>query len=298
MKPYRTLIFALIVATMPVVSPVTAQARPLRVFVSILPQKYFVQQICMDRVDVEVMVQPGASPATYEPKPRQMVSLSTAEIYFAIGAPFERKWLDKIAAANPMMTIVATDADIEKTPMESHRHGVRGQDHHGGEHANAGLDPHIWTTPPLVKLQALRMLEALESADPANSGFYKRNCDHFLHILDQLHADLQEMFASRRGAAFLTFHPSWGYFARTYGLRQIAIEVEGKAPKPAQLQTLIKMARSERIKVIFVQPQFSGKSAELIAKAIGGRVVSADPLAPDWEANLRYQAEQFIAASR
>ena len=92
------------------------------VFVSIVPQKYLVQQIGKDLVDVQAMVQPGANPATYEPKPKQMVELSKAKIYFAIGVPFENAWLEKIVAANPKMTVVHTDDGIEKLAMAAHHH--------------------------------------------------------------------------------------------------------------------------------------------------------------------------------
>jgi zinc transport system substrate-binding protein len=91
----------------------------------------------------------------------------------------------------------------------------------------------------------------------------------------------------------MVFHPSWGTFAHTYGLKQVPIEVEGKSPKPAKLKELIQRARSSRIKVIFVQPQFSSKSAQQLSKAIGGRVAVVDPLAQDWANNLRQVAEEF-----
>jgi zinc transport system substrate-binding protein len=76
------------------------------------------------------------------------------------------------------------------------------------------------------------------------------------------------------------------------------VEVEGKAPKPAQLQALIEHARARGITAIFVQPQFSTKSAELIAKEIQGQVIVADPLAEDWPANLRHVADKLKAALR
>ena len=96
----------------------------------------------------------------------------------------------------------------------------------------------------------------------------------------------------------MVFHPSWGYFADAYGLEQIPIEMEGKEPKPSQLRRLIEFARERGIKVIFVQPQTSTKNAETIARAIGGQVIVADPLAEDWIGNLRQQAEKFRRALR
>jgi len=94
---------------------------------------------------------------------------------------------------------------------------------------------------------------------------------------------------------FMVFHPAWGYFAKAYDLVQVPIEVEGKEPKPAQLNELIKLAKKEKITVIFAQPQFSARSAETIAKEIGGEVVMADDLAADWAENLRDQARRFVS---
>jgi zinc transport system substrate-binding protein len=273
------------------------------VFVSITPQKYFVQQIGKDRVDVQVMVAPGASPATYEPRPRQMAALSKTALYFAIGVPFEAVWLDKIAAANARMKVVHTDAGIIKIPMAAHPHSERSsrkENHQPGEdhHERGGLDPHIWLSPPLVKQQARTICSALQQADSAHRDAYEANYNIFAAAIDRLNADLSADFANAHGLEFMVFHPSWGYFARTYKLQQIPIEIEGKEPKPAELIDLIARARKRKIKVIFVQPQFSSKSARQIAAEIGGQVVVADPLAADWPENLRAVANRIKAALR
>jgi len=279
---------------------------PVPIFVSILPQQYFVQQIGKDNVAVSVMVQPGASPATYEPKPLQMVKLSKARLYFSIGVPFETFWLDKIASANSDMTIVHTDKGIEKQPMDVHHHEGEDQGgHHDdkapeeedhdleNDHGHAGLDPHIWLSPKRVKIQAGHILGALAAADPENKDFYTANYNVFIKKIDALDQDLAQMLKDNAGMQFMVFHPSWGYFARDYNLKMIPIEIEGKNPKPANLQELIEHARDEGIKVIFVQPQFSTKSAELVAREIHGQVMRADPLALDWLENMKKMAAQF-----
>ena len=290
-------------------------ADKLPVFVSIVPQKYFVQQIGKNRVDVKVMVQPGASPATYEPKPRQMAALSEAKLYFSIGVPFESAWLDKIAAGNPKMAVVHTDHGIEKIAMARHQHHedhagknqdghhheqeeetAHHDDHEKGHHGHAGLDPHIWLSPPLVRIQARTITTALQTADPAHRDVYDANLHDFMGRIDQLDHELRDTLAGKSGMSFMVFHPAWGYFAHAYGLKQMPIEVEGKDPKPAQLQALIEHAREKNIRVIFVQPQFSAESAQLIAREIGGQVVPANPLAEDWMANLRLVADKFKTA--
>ena len=294
--------------------PGIAAENRLPVFVSILPQQYFVQQIGGDHVDVQVMVQPGASPATYEPRPRQMTALADARLYFSIGVAFETVWLDKIMAANPSMTLVRTDDGIEKIPMAAHHHDAEEAHQHDAEEAhheadahhagNPGdergehgiLDPHIWLSPPLVRLQAGTILNALTAADPGRSKNYETNYRRFVNEIDALDRDLKTLFSGKEGLPFMVFHPAWGYFAQAYGLKQVPIEIEGKDPKPAQLQVMIENARTQGIRVVFVQPQFSVKRAELVAREIGGQVTFADPLALDWLTNLRAVAGKFEAA--
>ncbi len=267
-------------------------AERVPVFVSIAPQAYFVQQIGKDLVDVQVLVEPGADPHTYEPKPQQMVALSRAVLYFAIGIEFETAKLAKISAVNPRMQVVHTDHGIMKLPMANHDdHGKK--DEHGEDHHQGSLDPHIWLSPPLAMLQARSILAALQAVDPVHRSTYEANYRSFILDIVDLDAQLRATFDGLKGSPFMVLHPSWGTFAHTYGLRQVPIEVEGKSPKPAQLQDLIARARTGGVKVVFVQPQFSSKSAEQISKAIGGRVAVVDPLARDWSNNLRQVAEEF-----
>jgi zinc transport system substrate-binding protein len=276
-------------------TPVYA-AGGMTVFVSILPQQYFVERVGGDRVKVSVMVAPGANPATYEPKPGQMAKMAGARIYFAVGVPFESVWLEKFASANPGMKIVGTDAGIRKIQMASHGHGEQ-KASDGTRYRHTVTDPHVWTSPPLVKIMAENIRDALIGADPENKSVYDDNCEQFIREIDELDSRLRELFSEiKPPKAFMVFHPSWGYFAAAYGLKQIPVEMEGKNPKPAYLGRLIDRARADGIKVIFVQPQFSAKSAKIVADAIGGRVVHADPLARNWGENLIRQAEQFRSA--
>jgi len=244
----------------------------LRVTVSILPQKYFVERIGGEHVDVTVMVQPGASPATYEPKPEQLRALSRADAYIGIGVPFEKAWLDRIASANPEMLIVDTTKGIERM----------------GEPENP--DPHIWLSPRLVKIQARTIYEALAQLDPAHKDAYKANLEGFLADVDALDADIRRTLEGVRSRKFMVLHPSWGYFARDYGLEMIPIEVGGQEPSAAELAALIATAREEGIRAIFAQPEFSTRAAETIAREIGGEVLLISPLAPDWPDNLRHVA--------
>jgi zinc transport system substrate-binding protein len=276
---------------------------PIPVFVSIPPQKYFVEKIGASFVQVSVMVPAGANPHIYEPRPTQMTALSKSKIYFAIGVTFETVWLPKFAKLNPKMQIVHTDRGIDKMAMVVHHHEeeeVTGDKDSAKnapiEESTGTLDPHVWVAPPEVRIIARNIQEALAEIDPSNSGIYQSNLETFLKEIDKLDQDLTEVFKGKKGLKFMVYHPAWGYFARAYGLEQVPVEIEGKEPKPGQLEGLITQSKKEGIKVIFVQPQFSTKSAETIAKAIGGQVIAADNLREDWERNLRVQAQKFKLA--
>lgn len=259
------------------------------VFVSILPQKFFLEQIAGNSLTIEVMVLPGASPATYEPKPSQMRQLAESRAYFAIGVPFEKAWLDRISGVNPDMQVIHTDAQVTKLAMTSTPLTEEDEHHHdhNHHHDHSGMDPHIWLSPPLVKQQAATITAALVRLFPDKAALFEENNQKFANRIDDLDDRLRQLLGPQQGKQFMVFHPSWGYFAHEYGLNQVPIEIEGKNPKPAQVRDLIQQAKKHDIKIIFAQKQFSTKNADIIARAIDGRVVLVDPLAYDWFANMQ-----------
>jgi len=265
-----------------------AQAK-LNVVVSILPEKFFVEQIAKDNAHVTVMVPPGSSPHTYEPKASQMRAISDADLYFAIGVEFEGAWLPRFRSQNPKLTIVDLSKAVRKIPMAPehvhHEKEHRSESEH--DHEGHGLDPHIWLSVRNIQKMAPLIEKALESKDPEHSAEYRKNLDAFEKSLQALDRKISGILTKvPKGSAFMVFHPSWGYFARDYGLRQLPVEVEGKAPKPRQLMQLIDTARKAKIRAIFVQPEFSDKSARLLAQELGIPVMKISPLAEDWSGNL------------
>lgn len=264
-------------------------ADPLKVFVSLPPQKHFVERLGGDRVTVTVLVPPGADPHTFEPSPAQMKALSQASLYFAVGIPFEKTLLPRIRSVNPQLTVISTDRGVPKRFMADHGHS---HDHGDGE-----PDPHVWLSPPLVMAMARTMALALMDADPAHGDGYEARYKDFLSDVASLDMDISRTFRDAKPPrAFYVFHPSWGYFADAYGLEQVAVEWEGKEAKPAHLKELIESARRAGVKVLFVQPQFSRRSAEMIAKEIGATVEVIDPLAENWTENLRQVSRRLREA--
>ncbi|HNT69999.1 MAG TPA: zinc ABC transporter substrate-binding protein [Syntrophorhabdaceae bacterium] len=253
-------------------------------FVSIEPQAYFLERIGGQRVDAEVLVGEGQSPATYEPSPQQMARLSSAKAYFAIGVPFEKNFVNKIRQAHRELVVVETQRGVPYRYLDNHRH-----DHDGKasiERPGRTPDPHIWMDPKLVKVQARNIYNALCRLDPSNCKEYSGNLQAFLSDLDRIDQRIASALAPFKGSNIYVFHPAFGYFADSYGLRQVPIEIEGKEPGARQLAVIINRAKKERVQVIFVQPQFSTKSAETIAKSIGGAVVPINPLSRDYLSNL------------
>jgi len=264
------------------------------VFVSVVPQQYFVDRIGGKFVDVRVMVEAGESPATYEPKPSQMAALNEAKIYYSIGVPFETVWLEKITSMNKSMVIVDTASGIERMPIIDEHSNEN--DEKETDHKEGALDPHIWLSPSLVKIQARHIFSALVDADPEHAKEYEINLNAFLADIEHLEENLNLTLSDLETRKFMVFHPSWGYFAREFDLEQIAIEVGGTEPSAEEMVELIEKAQEEDIHVIFAQPEFSQQDAETIANAIDGEVVLISPLAYDWLENLREVAATFSAA--
>lgn len=266
----------------------------LLVFVSVPPQKTFVERVGKEHVRVEVMVQPGHSPAAYDPTPRQIAALSGADLYVRTGVPFEDAWMTRIRAVNSHMAILDARGGIAAREMGPHDHGeARGKPHPADE-----LDPHLWTSPPLVKEMSRRIRNQLIALDSDHRSDYEQGFSELAADLDALDREIRARLSGISKRQFMVFHPAWGYFADTYDLEQVTVQREGKEPGPKALAALIDQAQREELKVIFVQPQFSRRAAERIARAIGGRVESIDPLAADYFANMRRVASTIAEANK
>jgi zinc transport system substrate-binding protein len=268
------------------------------VFVSILPQVEFAQKICGDKIDVQVMVSPGQSPHSYAPTPRQMAGLARSAAFFAIGVPFEKALLKKIRNVNLIdcckgiqyrsmkSNLIELDDHDEGHHHEGHNHNGEHNHDHDHDHGD-GMDPHVWLSPVNAKIIVRNMCEAFKKIDAENAGFFEANSIKYIKEIDNLHNSLSKTLAPFKGQYFFVFHPAFGYFADCYHLKQVAVEVEGKAPRGRELAEFISKIKKYKTKVIFVQPQFSINSAKAIASATGGAVVPLNPLAKNYIENLQ-----------
>ncbi len=244
------------------------------VAVTILPQAGFVEAIGGDRVEVIVMVPPGASPHTYEVTPDQMTRLSNARMYAKVGSTmeFELAWMDKLITVNKSMLVVDCSKGIDLTASQ--------------DPDEPGLDPHIWLSVKNAKIMVRNICDGLGQVDAANKAYYEEKCAAYLEKLTELDSDLAADLSGVTNRSFIVFHPAFGYFARDYNLQQLAVEQEGKEPDADYIVRLIEEAREQNIRVVFVSPQYSTKSAEVIAGEISGKVVIIDPLAKDFIDNM------------
>lgn len=284
---------------------VEEQQEKMKVVVTIMPQAEFAESIGGDKLDVIVMVPPGASPHTYEPTPSQLTEVAEAGLYFKMGSgiEFETAWMSDIEGVNPSMEIVDCSKNIELIEMdEEHEEDHEGEEEeheeHGeeDEHSHSGLDPHIWNSPKNAKVIVQNMYEALAAKDPENAEYYKANADEYIAQLDALDSSIEDLLENKTNRRFIVFHPAWGYFAHDYDLEQIAIEEAGKEPTAQNLQYIIDEANEHNITVIFASPQFSTSSAETVAGEINGSVILINPLDKEYIENMQNIADAFASA--
>jgi len=274
--------------------PDGVSGQPIKVVVSILPQQEIVQKLGGSEVSVTVLIPPGRSPATFEPSPRLMASVSDADLLLPLGLPFERTVIARIHDIEPELPI-CNGSPISKTGVstaEAIHHDAldrRKHDHSGGP------DPHFWLNPQLTIEYAQRVCRCLCQTRPQDCETFTANLAIYTEKLEAADRRVAAQLAPYAGRTLFVFHPAFGHFAHRYGLRQVAIEYEGKNPTGRHLAKLIEGAQAQGAKVIFVQPQFAGTGAQAVAAATGAELVELDPLAPDLLANAERIATRIAS---
>jgi zinc transport system substrate-binding protein len=217
-----------------------------------------------------------------------MAALARVAAYIRIGVPFERGFIERLRRNRPRLPIIDQRRGVTLLTRDG-RALKPGAD-------PTAADPHIWLDPGRLKQQADTLARALRTLAPQRASAIEARRRRLAAELDRLDNRIGRLLAPVRGQSLFVFHPAYGYFAAAYGLVQVAVQTGGKEPSARQLARLIERARREKARVIFVQPQYSRKSAELVANAIGGAVVELDPLAPNVLDNLRRVAERVARA--
>lgn len=253
---------------------------------SILPLEYFVDRLTGGYLEVNVMVPPGASHATYSPTTSQFRKLSDSGIYFRIGhLGYEQAWIGRLQEINPDMMVVNLSEGLEL---------IRGEEIDHGDHVHeGGIDPHIWMSPAVMLGVLPEIKNAIIDVYPEISIEVENNYEALYGELKQLDGEMRSVTASLAQKRFMIFHPALTYLARDYGLEQISVERGGKEPSPAMLTHIIRQAREHEIPVIFIQQEFDLRSAQLISQETGAALVQINPLAYEWFESMQELMQVF-----
>lgn len=246
-------------------------------FVTIAPLRTLVETIVGDDFRVEVLVPDGASPETFEPTPRQFIALNEARKVFSVGLlDFETALTARLADTSALVHLARGIETIAGSC--SHAHPTH-------RHAH-GVDPHVWTSPRELGIMASNAYEAIRRTFP-DSAKYERNYLELKRRIEELDAETADRIARSGLRSFIVYHPALTYYARAYGLEQLAIESEGKEPSAQRLTELIRRARAEGVRRIFYQRQYPVTVVATVAEDIGATPVEFDPLREDPIANIR-----------
>lgn len=282
----------------------TADDGKFRVVVSVAPQKDFVQRIAGDLVHVDALVGDGQDPHDFSPSPSERQALSKAQMFITVGMPFEEALVEKLGSTEGGLQFISMGDGFEKIPSHcehpshdveaAHGEGEGEDEHEFVDHEHGEDDPHVWLSPPLIKVQAANIAKGLSAALPDHAATFEANLAKFETELDTLHTELKEKLKPYLGKEFFVFHPAFGYFGYTYGIDQVAVEVNGNSPTPKELSEFIVHAKENGMTTLFVQPQFDDRSAKVIAEQLGAEVSALDPLAADPLQTIRAIADAII----
>ena len=266
----------------PAIANVSAEVNS--VFVSIPPQKQFVEKVGGEFVMVQVTLPPGQIPETFSLTPKVLTAFSGAQLYFQAGVPFETHWTSAIRSANRTMRIVECCDQLLAAS-----HNTDESNHH---------DLHIWSSPVYVKHLIAMIRDELIAIDPEHQSVYKANYKAYLEELTDLDDTIRDLLADRRTDFFIVSHAAWSYFADTYGLEQIALEKNGKESGPRALTSMINLAKQHNIRTLFVQGQYKTPFINSFARELNADIVVLDPLREDYLTNMRTIVEQVYKAIR
>ena len=254
---------------------------PLAVAAGLPPVAFLASRIGGEAVVVSTMLPDGRSPHDYSPAPGDVLNASRSKLFLTTGMNFETTLCRPLDSAKT--TVCDVTEGVRRIPMAS------GPDHHdhGHDHAHDALDPHVWLDLDNLGVMANNICKAFCAADPDNESLYRANTIKLVGELRIQRQLLAAQLAPFRGWCFYVYHPAFGYFANMFGLRQEAVELDGREVTPAHLAELTRRAKSDRVGVIFVQPQFNPSAMRALQRQLRVEVKTADPLRRDVLKNIQ-----------
>lgn len=302
-KIYLTIILLVLVGGMLSGAAAAAQATaPEKILVaaSILPLADFCRRLGGDRVEVQVLIPPGASPHAFEPAPSVVARAGRARVFVYIGVGLE-PWAERLLKARGTkdLTVVEAAGGLPLLAGDDDQHEAASHRHEAG-------NPHVWLDPVLAQEICTKIAQAFMQVDPEHQAEYAANLNHYLASLRELDQEYRSQISTWRLRAFISFHPAFAYLARRYGLQEVGVlEIApGREPTPRHLQEIVKTVRRHGIRVIFTEPQLSPRVAEVIAQEAGVKVLMLDPMGgkppygSDYLQLMRYNLAEMAAAMK
>ncbi len=260
--------------------PALGQQKKPKVVASFTILADLVATVGGDRIDLATLVGADKDAHTYEPTAGDSRTVAAAQVLVTNGLGFE-PWSDRLARAAPFRgkSIVAT-ADVPRERYLS-------DEHHHGQGADAGTDPHMWQDVALGRRYVAAIARGLAEVDPAGAPDYRQRAEAYDKRLAGLDAWVRQQIdtvpaAKRR---VITGHDAFHYFARAYGVTfraPLGLNTAQEA-SARDVATLIQQIRREGIRAIFIENMSNPKLVEQIAREAGGVVgpeLYVDALSP------------------
>lgn len=269
-----------------------AAAEPPRATASLPPVADIVRWIGGGRWRADALLGPGQDPHVYEPTPRQVAALAASRLFFRTGMPFEEALAARVAAAHPEVKTVALDA---ATPR-----GGRGRTAGAGGHAHDHDEDavHGWLSPANLDAWARRIAAELKAAEPEASGEIAIHQAAWLDSLGHEDKATRAAVSNSTVRAFAAWHPAYGAWADFYGLEQIALEEDGKAPGPRTLAAARGRIAASGAETMLVQNEAEAARVAEFARGAGLRVAVVPPLGADPLETMRLLREAVFGASQ
>lgn len=257
---------------------------------TIHPLTSIVQELGGAWLEAHTLLSPGASPHTFEPRPAHMRALSRAALILAVGEGLD-DWVLELARSASRAKLLLVGPRVAEAGLGiaydggAHDHAEHAASQGAaasgrGGHAGA-IDPHVWLDPIIVRdVIAPAIAEALADVLPARAGEIAQNLSILQDELTKLDEWIADRLSSPPYKPFISYHSAWRYFARRYGLHEVAVVADfpGQEPSARGVADVVRAAREHGVSVIFAEPQLSPKAAETIAREIRGRVLFLDPI--------------------
>jgi zinc transport system substrate-binding protein len=242
---------------------------------SIFPIGEFVKKIGGDKIISSLIIPAGIEPHDFDPTISQIQTISSADVLIYNGLGIEN-WLTKIESTHKIDASNGISASFS-------------------DKRNMTLDPHVWLDPLLAKKQVENIRDGLNLIDPNNKDAYNSNAKSFLAELDELDKSIRTQLESCKKKDFISFHNSFSYFAKRYGLTQHSISESGPEAEvtPARLAEIINVAKNLNLDVIYSEELMDPRYAQVIAQEIpNGKVLVLSPIEGltknEQDAGIRY----------